>query len=57
VSLKRDIESEDELKRNTTTFITKKNRFGAKTGPSGQVLFDENTFTLENLGEKPPTNF
>jgi twinkle protein len=57
ISLRRDIEAEDEIKRNTTEFIIKKNRFGSKTGPGGKVFFDEETFTLENVGEKPPTEF
>jgi twinkle protein len=57
ISLRRDIEDPDEIKRNTTSFIIKKNRFGSKTGPGGQVFFNEDTFTIENVGEKPPTEF
>lgn len=57
VSLKRDIEAESEIARNTTTFIIKKNRFGAKTGPGGQVFFDEESFTLENVGAQTPNTF
>ncbi len=57
ISLKRDIEAIDATERNTTTFLVKKNRFGATTGHGGQVFFDEKTFTLTPVGEKPPAQF
>lgn len=57
IALKRDIEDEDVIKRNTTNFLVKKNRFGATTGHGGSVYFDEKTFTLTPVGDKPPSIF
>lgn len=51
VSLHRDIIEPDEVKRNTTTLLVEKNRFGSTTGPAGEVYFNFNTFQLTE--EKP----
>lgn len=57
ITLHRNLESEDDDERNTTTFLVKKNRFGATTGHGGSVYFDEKTFTLTPIGKKPPEKF
>jgi len=57
ITLDRDLQSEDDIKRNTTSFIVKKNRFGATTGFGGAVYFDESTFTLKPVGKTPPSKF
>ena len=57
ISLQRDLDSDDDVVRNTTEFRVKKNRFGALTGFGGAVYFDENTFVLSPVGKKPPTKF
>lgn len=60
VHLDRDIESADEIKRNTTTMLIKGNRFAGTTGPAGELFFDRKTYkiteldktTYENVEEK-----
>lgn len=46
IHLDRDLEAVDERVRNTTKLTVRKNRFGAKTGPAGSLVFDLETFTL-----------
>ncbi len=57
IFLSRDLENPDEAARNKTTVTVRKNRFGAKTGPAGQVVFDISTFMLtpeeDNFGAPP----
>ena len=46
IELERDIESEDEIERNTTQFILSKNRPFSKLGHAGSIYFDPDTFLL-----------
>lgn len=46
IHLDRDVENPDLRVRNTTKLMVRKNRFGAKTGPAGELYFDFDTFTL-----------
>jgi twinkle protein len=46
IYLSRDLEALDENERNRTTVTVRKNRFGAKTGPAGRLVFDIGTFLL-----------
>lgn len=57
ISIKRDVESENITVRNTSNLIIKKNRFGAVTGLGAKLLFDLDTFTVEELNAKPPLKF
>ncbi len=54
VELKRDQQAETEELRNTTSLTIRKNRFGARTGPTGQLYFDLDTFMIT---EKTGTEF
>lgn len=47
VSLERDLTSMDEVTRNTTTLTFKKNRPVGSLGYAGQLIFDTETFTLQ----------
>lgn len=49
VLLERDVESEDEIERNTTRFLTDKNRPFSKLGDSGAVFYDETTTILSEV--------
>jgi len=49
VKLVRDKEAMDEVDRNTTEIISTKNRPTAYTGPVGQLMFNPDTFTLEEI--------
>lgn len=56
IHLDRDLEHADERVRNTTKMVVRKNRFGAKTGPAGNLVFDLDTFVLtpeENADKMP----
>jgi len=46
IKLERDIETEDEILNNTTTFIVDKNRPFAKLGNAGSVYYDPDTTIL-----------
>lgn len=46
IELERDVESEDEIERNTTQFILSKNRPFSKLGHAGSIYFDPDTFLL-----------
>tara|TARA_R100001244_G_scaffold95631_1_gene71708 strand:+ start:77 stop:367 length:291 start_codon:yes stop_codon:yes gene_type:complete len=46
IKLERDIETEDEILKNTTTFIVDKNRPFAKLGNAGSVYYDPDTTIL-----------
>jgi twinkle protein len=50
IHLERDLLNPIEQFRNTTTMTLYKNRFGAVTGPAGQLRFDPETFTMRELG-------
>ena len=49
IHLSRDLESTDDVERNTTHLIIKKNRLGAHTGSAGALYFDVNTYLLEDF--------
>jgi twinkle protein len=46
ISLHRDKENNNDDERNTTYLTLRGNRFGANTGPAGQLKFDLETFIL-----------
>jgi UDP-N-acetylmuramyl tripeptide synthase len=46
IKLERDVESEDEVIQNTTTFIVDKNRPFAKLGNAGSIYYDPDTTIL-----------
>jgi len=50
VHLTRDKEGDDTTRRNITELMVKKNRYGAQTGPGGNLYFDPMTFKLQELG-------
>lgn len=50
IDLERDKEADDMIERNTTTLVVKKNRPCGLEGPSGELLFDGETFTLSEKG-------
>lgn len=54
VHLDRDLEATDEITRNTTTLIVKKNRLGGRTGFAGDLYFDLETYLI---GDKPDSLF
>lgn len=47
VSLDRDCEATDFDRRNTTTVLIKGNRFAAKSGPAGYLIFDPTTYKIK----------
>lgn len=49
VLLERDVESEDEIERNTTRFNVDKNRPFSKLGDAGAVFYDEETTILSEV--------
>lgn len=49
VKIDRDLESEDEKERNTTTFIVDKNRPFSSLGKAGKVYYDPITTVLEEI--------
>ena len=49
VKLQRDVESEDEVERNTTHFIVDKNRPFSKLGKAGSVFYDPETTILSEV--------
>ena len=49
VLLERDVESEDEIERNTTRFKIDKNRCFSKLGDAGAVYWNEETTLLEEV--------
>jgi len=51
VHLDRDQQAPTEDQRNTTSLTVRKNRFGARTGPSGKLYFDIGTFKLNEIKE------
>lgn len=60
IHLDRDQQAPTEDQRNTTYLTFRKNRFGARTGPGGKLLFDLSTFMItESDPQKithPPVN-
>ena len=46
IKLERDVESEDEILQNTTTFVIDKNRPFAKLGNAGSLYYDPETTIL-----------
>jgi len=46
IDLSRDLTSEDETIRNTTSLTVSKNRFCGDTGPAGKLLFSRESFTV-----------
>ena len=55
IDLKRDVTSSDPVVRRTTHLTISKNRFCGRTGPAGELLFDPQTYTLEEyLGDVLP---
>lgn len=49
IRLDRDKEAEDFEDRNTTRLILEKNRPCSEEGPAGEMLFDPQTFTMEEI--------
>lgn len=49
VHLDRNQQAPTEEQRNTTDLTVRKNRFGARTGPSGKLYFDLGTFKLREI--------
>jgi twinkle protein len=49
IDLNRDLEAPTEEERNITNVMIRKNRFGARTGPSAKLKFDLDTFTVSEL--------
>ena len=49
VRLDRDKEAEDEYDRNTTRLYIEKNRPSSIEGPGGELFFDINSFTMEEI--------
>jgi len=47
IHLDRDVEAETHTVRNKTRVTIRKNRFGSHTGPAGTLVFDPNTFLIE----------
>lgn len=60
IHLDRDQQAPTEEQRNTTHLTFRKNRFGARTGPGGKLLFDLSTFMIEEADNQkitlPPVN-
>lgn len=60
IHLDRDQQASTEEQRNTTYLTFRKNRFGARTGPGGKLLFDISTFMIEEADPQkmslPPVN-
>ena len=46
IKLERDVESEDEDERNTTTFVVDKNRPFSRLGKAGSIYYDPDTTIL-----------
>jgi len=59
VELSRNQQAPSEDERNTTYLTIRKNRFGARTGPTSKLFFDMNTFMISETSEQsidlPPT--
>jgi twinkle protein len=53
IDLNRDLEAPTEEERNITSVMIRKNRFGARTGPSAKLKFDLGTFTVTELAYEP----
>ena len=53
INLHRDIEHPDPDVRNITKMVVEKNRFSGRTGPSSQLVFDPETFTVAESLEIP----
>ena len=51
VNLSRNLEATEEVERNTTNLMIKKNRFASYTGPAGKIMFDPTTFALVDESE------
>lgn len=46
----RDLTDPNPVIRNTTNLIISKNRFSGRTGPAGSLVFNPNTYTLNEVG-------
>lgn len=55
VELTRNQQAPTEEERNTTYLTIRKNRFGARTGPTGTLRFDLNTFMISENNEQTIT--
>jgi replicative DNA helicase len=49
IKLERDVESEDEDVRNTTTFIVDKNRPFSRLGKAGSIYYEPETTVLSEV--------
>jgi hypothetical protein len=49
MKLVRDVESEDDVERNTTHFIVDKNRPFANLGRAGSIFYDTKTTLLKEV--------
>ena len=62
IHLDRDKEASDPVERNTTRTLIKKNRFASMTGPSSRLVFNPETFLLDeydpvrDMSGAPPVN-
>ncbi len=54
IHLERNHQATTDEERNTTYLELRKNRFGARTGPAGSLIFNPNTFIIS---EKEPSSF
>lgn len=52
IDLHRDLTADSDLVRNTTQLTVSKNRFAGKTGPAGQLFFNQDTYVLEEPVEE-----
>ena len=52
IRLERDLEHPDPVQKSITKMTLFKNRFGAKTGEAGQLIFDPISFTLMELEDE-----
>lgn len=50
IDLSRDLQADDEIEKNTLWIKIEKNRKSGRTGKGGGLLFNANTFKLEELG-------
>lgn len=47
----RDVSHPDPVARNTTYLTVSKNRYSGKTGPAGRLIFDQQTFTMNEADD------
>jgi len=51
IDITRDLLSDDPTVRNTTNLFVSKGRFGMKTGPAGQLLFDAEKYRFTEIAQ------